>query len=155
VISETDNIENSQSDFSEKKCRGEFLKLKENLKKKGIWDENDPTIQILEISQKIAELAKKLEIKCGFHMGELRNQMLFEDPSYNDPFAKLKKQISDLESKKINSSVLWTGYVSVFIAPAIALAISLIAPLLRIPIDQGSLSQLISNAVSQTTFISP
>lgn len=44
---------------------------------------------------------------------------------------------------------VWRTFVTSFIGPSIAMAISLVAPLMRIPLDQPDLTKLITDAVSQ------
>jgi hypothetical protein len=87
-------------------------------------------------------------LKISVNFGELNNNFVFENPNLIDPFASLKKEISDCKSKAMSSSALWPSYITIFISPVITLAISWIVSIMRIPVDKGDLTQLISNAVS-------
>jgi hypothetical protein len=146
-VSEAENLINYTDKFC-RKCSDLINDIEKGFEKEfpELRKANSNDTMFPQISQEIAELAKESKSEHNFHIGDPMDQM-----SSKDPFAELKKLISDLDPKEIDRSVVWTGYVSVLIAPAIALVISLIAPLMGIPMDQGNLSQLITNAVSQTT----
>ncbi|VVB62499.1 Uncharacterised protein [uncultured archaeon] len=115
-----------------------------------------------------------LPIRISIVFGIMRNQLHFEIPSISDlskipsdsesmksifpekmddDFAKLEKEISSFSSLDINQPIVWTGFIKVFIAPTITLVISLIAPWMMIPMDQGTLATLIYNAMAQTPVI--
>ena len=98
---------------------------------------NDSTTIVRKISSKIID--------------ELSHNHNFRLLNSSDPFDALKKQVSDLKLVESNRTSVWKGYVPILIAPTITIAISLIVPWMGIPIDQGNLSQMIIDAVSQTT----
>lgn len=146
-----------------------FLRLKELLDSEGLWDEDDSKgrlminsqriIQIIEDNKKKDEFrpldnktiinpsALPLRISMGF--GDLKNQFIFENSLLIDPFASIKNDIS--QSRIKISSDLWRSYITIFISPVITLAIGWIVSIMRIPVDNGDLSQLISGAVSSSS----
>ncbi len=145
-----------------------YLELKEMLSKERLWDEDDIKAKLLLNSQKIIQIANEnkdrdnlshlkdntiikpssVPLKISVNFGELNNNFVFENPHLIDPFASLKKEISDCKSKAMSSSALWPSYITIFMSPVITLAISWIVSIMRIPVDKGDLTQLISNAVS-------
>jgi hypothetical protein len=161
-------IENLLANSNEIGFKKNFAKLKEILKNDARWDEKDTRISLLNNSELILELAEEQKIKSNsnsakrsgsnnlssiptrvsLEFGDSASQLVFENANLDDPFAKPRKNISEFEAKIVSKSALWTGYATVIVSPIITLAVSWIVSSMKIPMDQGNLSQLISNAVS-------
>jgi len=147
-----------------------FKDIKESLIAKHYWNENDddPRISLLQNSEKILDTAKDLRkstIKPSETSGFLTDKpakpekymivaegmsryYVYENPEPEDPFADPRKKISGFESSIIDKSAMWKGYVTVVLSPLITIVIGWIISAMNISLDQGSLTQLISDAVS-------
>jgi tetratricopeptide (TPR) repeat protein len=161
-------IENLLANSNKMGFQKDFAKLKDILKNDARWDEKDTRISLINNSELIMELAEEQKIKNNLNSAKRRSgndpssiptrvslefagsasQLVFENANLNDPFAEPRKNISEFEAKKVSESALWTGYATVIVSPIITLAVSWIVYSMKIPMDQGNLSQLISNAVS-------
>ncbi len=122
----------------EKESENGFLEL----------NDEDSASKVRQISPQII---KELDLNPSLRILGSSDSSDNENHTRIDPFDALKKQVSDLKSVESNRTSVWKGYLPIFIAPTITIAISLIVPWMGIPIDQGNLSQMIIDAVSQTT----
>lgn len=74
-------------------------------------------------------------------------------PKYSEVYSKLKTMVekwTELDSQ--DKTKMWANFITVFITPLLPLMLSVLAPWMGLPIDQGSLVKLVSDASSQYTF---
>jgi hypothetical protein len=68
----------------------------------------------------------------------------------SNEYRNMKDDLEESTSAEATrKSAIWSGFISVVGAPMLTMALSLFTPLLGIPIDKGSLVQLVSDAAAQ------
>lgn len=136
--------------INDRSAKEKYNSIKNTLVKADFWDRNDPRIGLIDNSENILVLAEKYitRVTAQSPVPRITGQSAAKKLGLEDPLAGPKKKISDLQSMMVSRSTLWTGYVTVVMSPLITIAVGWIISAIKIPLDQGSLAQLLSNAAS-------